>query len=266
MIRFRLSLRYIYIVASIFACGVSGCTRRIPVATVVLVDPSGSVTLRARQDELVAVAALIPKMQRGDSLTIIPITDNATADIQGRVLRLHAPMRRSTYDADLRQFRSEAAQQYSSFAANLLMHPGQRTDILGALDVARQEIAPISEAELRRLIILSDFLEDDGTYRFVSNWAMREPDSARRLAACLQKAHAFTAHGVRIDLGGLESSESAHLDAQRRKAVRAFWSAYFQASGEQSEIQLDGTALLAPRREHLGSPWGDIPPSGKHLN
>src|SRR6185437_10364470 len=80
--------------------GMTGCSRRVPSFTVVLVDPSASVTARARADEFAAVGAMIPKMQRGDSLIVIPITNNAMADIEGRILRLHAPERRETYDAD----------------------------------------------------------------------------------------------------------------------------------------------------------------------
>jgi hypothetical protein len=228
---------------------VSGCTRRIPVATLILVDPSGSVTPRARQAEFAAVAALIPKMERGDSLTIIPITDNAAADIQGRVLRLRAPNRREAYDADLHRFRAGAGSQFSAFAANLLAYPGQRSDILGALDVARQEFEAIPDPRQRELVVLSDFLEDDGTYRFASNPVLHDPDDARRLAEYLQKSHSFTLHGVRIDLGGLESSDFAHLDAQRRPSVRAFWSAYFAASGQTAEIRSDGTGMLGEFQE-----------------
>jgi hypothetical protein len=247
MIRCRLPLRYIYIVASIFAYGVSGCTRRIPVATVILVDPSGSVTPRARQDEFAAVAVLIPKMQRGDSLTIIPITDNAAADIQGRVLRLRAPSRREAYDADLRRFSTEAGRQYSAFAANFLAHPGMRTDILGALDVARQEIAGIPDTDRRRLIVLSDFFEDDGRYRFSLDRNLKDAADARILANCLASEHQFVLHGARIYLCTLESGDFARLEPSRQTAVRTFWSAYFARTGRHEEVQLDGLEML----EHL---------------
>jgi len=91
MIRIGLGSPSIYIVAVfLLGCG-SGCSRRVPVATVILVDPSASVTEQGRRDEFAAVGALIPKMQRGDTLAVVPITDNAAADMEGRVLRLHVP-------------------------------------------------------------------------------------------------------------------------------------------------------------------------------
>lgn len=244
MIRFRLSLNYIYIVASMFALGTSGCSRRIPLATVVLVDPSGSVTARARQAEFAAVAALIPKMQRGDSLIVIPITDNAAAEIQGRVLRLRTPNRREAYDTDLRRFRDDSDRRFSAFSADLLAHPGQRTDILGALDVARQEFDAIPNSDRCRMIVLSDFIEDDGTYRFASR-GPTDPGNAERLAHQLVKEHGFNLHGVRVYLGAVESNEFDCLGPQRLRAVQAFWRTYLAESRDRPEIHFDGTGIFA---------------------
>jgi hypothetical protein len=225
--------------------GLSGCSRHVPTATVVLVDPSGSVTAQARKEEYAAVAALIPKMRRGDSLTIIPITDDEAADIQGRILRLQVPMRREAYDADLRRFHDLAGREYAVFAANLLAHPGQRTDILGALDVARQEFKAIPTTDRRRLVVLSDFLEDDGRYRFTSDPRLAKTATARQRATRLRREHGFTLAGVEVYLGALESTDFARLGPERRRAVRSFWSEYFAQPGSRTEVQLDGTGMLA---------------------
>lgn len=235
--------------------GIAGCSRRTPTATVVLVDPSASVTARARREEFAAVGALIPRMRRGDSLIVIPILGDEEADIQGRILRLRAPVRRAPYDADLRRFRAEAAREYAAFASNLLAHPGQRTDILGALDVARQEFEAMPSPEMRKLIVLSDFIEDDGRYRFTSDPNLATLAGARWLAERLRRERGFALRGVGVYLGALESSDFARLDTRRRRAVRAFWSEYFALAGEKTDIQCDGTGMLkvtgngSPRRK-----------------
>ena len=97
----------------------------------------------------------------------------------------------------------------------------------------------------RKLVVVSDFLEDDGTYRFVSAGSLASPARARELATHLREQHGFTLQGVPLCLGRLESSDFAPLSAQRKEAVQAFWTAYFAAGGEPAEIQFDGTGILA---------------------
>jgi hypothetical protein len=97
----------------------------------------------------------------------------------------------------------------------------------------------------RRLIVVSDFLEDDGTYRFVSAGSLTSPARARELAERLREQHGFALQGVPLCLGRLESSDFAPLSVQRKEAVQAFWTAYFAAGGESAEIQFDSTGILA---------------------
>jgi len=223
----------------------SGCSRRVSTATVVLVDPSGSVTAQARKQEFAAVGAFIPEMRRGDLLIVVPIADDEAADIQGRVLRLQAPVRREAYDTDLRRFRDLASREYAAFAADLLAHSGDRTDILGALDVARQEFEAIPGSDRRRLIVLSDFLEEDGQYRFTSDPNLASAAKARNLAAQVRREHGFTLKNAQVNLGTLESTDLAPLGSERRLAVWSFWSEYFARSGPRTRIQFDGTGMLA---------------------
>jgi hypothetical protein len=183
-------------------------------------------------------------MQRGDHLVLIPVTGDAANDAGGRILRLSAPTQRETYDMDLRRFQEEAQKQFAAWRASFDQHQS-RSDILGALDVARQEFALLSKESNRELVVVSDFLEDDGTYRFVSAGELASPARARQLAANLREQHGFTMQGVPLCLGRLESSDFAPLSAKRKKAVQSFWTAYFAAGGEQAEIEFDGTGMLA---------------------
>jgi hypothetical protein len=222
----------------------TGCTHRTPVATVIVIDTSASITPRAERAALGAVGEQISHLGRGDRLILIPITGDAQNDAGGRILRLSAPTQRETYNNDLRRFQEQSKKQFAAWAASLDPYQS-RTDILGALDAARQELAVLPKNSNRRLIVVSDFLEDDGTYNFVSARSLANATSARELAGRLHNQHGFTLQGVSLCLGRLESSDFAPLSAQRKEAVQAFWTAYFAAGGVQAEIHFDGTGILA---------------------
>jgi hypothetical protein len=222
----------------------AGCSHRVPEVTIEVIDTSLSITLRAEKAALDAIQAQIGHMQRGDTLILIPITGDAANDSGGRVLRLSAPTERETYDTDLRRFQEQAGKQFALWVASLDKHQSQ-TDILGALDAAWQELAVLPNGMNRKLVVVSDFIEDDGTYNFVSTGSLATPARARQLAARLREEHSFTMQGVTLCLGRLESSDFAPLTAQRKEAVRAFWTAYFAAGGRPTEIQFDGTGILA---------------------
>jgi hypothetical protein len=224
--------------------GPAACAHRTPEATIDVIDTSLSITPRAEKAALDAVQVQIAHMQRGDALIIIPITGDAANDAGGRILRLSAPTRRETYDADLRRFQAEAKEQFTAWAASLDPHQS-RTDILGTLDVVRQELATISPQSKRRLIVVSDFLEDDGTYRFVSDRSLADPTGARELAVNLRKQNGFGLPGVSFCLGRLESGDYIPLAGGRQEAVAAFWTEYLAAGGGSPEIGFDGTELLA---------------------
>jgi|ERR1035437_1721681 hypothetical protein len=222
----------------------TGCSHRIPQTTVEIIDTSLSITPRAERAALDAVSNQISRMGRGDRLILIPITGDAQNDAGGRILRLSAPTERETYDTDMRRFQEQALKQFATWASSLDQHQA-RTDILGALDAARQEFAVLPNVSNRKLIVVSDFIEDDGTYNFVSAGSLANPARARQLAARLREEHSFTMQGVVPCLGRLEGSDFAPLAAQRKEAVRAFWTAYFAAGSQPTEIQFDGTGILA---------------------
>jgi hypothetical protein len=231
-------------VAIILLLLLAGCSHRVPQVTVEVIDTSLSITPRAEKAALDAVQNQIAHMQRGDRLVLIPITGDAANDAGGRVLRLSAPTQRETYDTDLHRFQEQARKQFAAWVASLDKHQS-RTDILGALDAARQEFAVLPDGMNRNLVVVSDFLEDDGAYDFVLADSLANPAHARQLAARLREQHGFTLQGVSLCLGRLESTDFAPLAAQRKEAVQAFWTAYFSAGGERTEIQFDGTGILA---------------------
>jgi hypothetical protein len=184
------------------------------------------------------------RMQRGDTLVIIPITDDAANDAGGRILRLSAPTTRESYDTDLRRFRIEAHKQFAAWTESIDPHQS-RTDILGTLDAARQELALVPRGSSQRLTVVSDFLEDDGAYRFTTDSSVATSPRARALAAKLRMQNRFALQGIQLCLGRLESADYAPLSVQRKEAVNSFWEAYFFPSGKPVETEVDGAEMLA---------------------
>jgi len=222
----------------------AACSHPAPRATVDLLDTSLSITPRAERAAENAILDQISRMGRGDRLIVIPITGDAENDAGDRILRLVAPTKRQAYDNDLRRFQLDAKQQYAAWLASLDPHQ-MRTDILGTLDLARQEFAVTPKNADRRLIILSDFLEDDPSYRFVSSPHLASAARARALAAGLRTARGFALPGVQVCLGRLESGDFASLSPQRKEAVDAFWAEYLSDRGKTPALRYDGSGLLA---------------------
>jgi hypothetical protein len=221
-----------------------GCSHRVPTGTVELIDTSLSITPRAEQATIDAVRAELGRMERGDILILIPITGDELNDAGGRILRLQAPTTRESYDADLQRFRKDAETQFVAWAAAFGAERN-RTDILGSLDLARQEIDSLPKASHRRLVIESDFLEDDGQYRFVSDSYLANPERARVLAARLRGRHNFAIREMPLCLGRLESSDFPSLSPRRKDAVDAFWAAYFAPLRHGTAIQIDPAGMVA---------------------
>jgi len=222
----------------------AGCSHRVPEATVEVIDTSLSITPRAEKATLDAVQNQIGHMQRGDTLILIPITGDAQNDAGGRVLRLSAPTERETYDTDLCRFQAAARKQFAAWAASLDPHQ-TRTDILGTLNAARQEFAAVPTGSERRLIIVSDFLEDESSLRFVSAPQLTNASRARMLALMLRSERQFTLADIPICLGRLESSDFAPLSTERKDAVQAFWTTYLTDKDRRPELHFDGTGMLS---------------------
>lgn len=221
----------------------ASCSHRVPTVTVDLLDTSLSITPRAEHAAEDAIFGQIARMGRGDRLILIPITGDAENDAGGRILRLTAPVERQAYDNDLRRFQTDAKKQFAAWLASLDPHQ-MRTDILGTLDVARQELVTVPTDSGRRLIVLSDFLEDDPSYRFVSARQLANVSRARALAIGLRTERRFELPGVPVCLGRLESNDVAALSPQRKEAVRAFWAEYLSDQGRAPALRFDGTGML----------------------
>lgn len=233
-------LRILFLIPFLF---LTACTHRAPTATVELIDTSLSISPCTEQTVLAAVRSQVSHLGRGDILILIPITGNAANDAGGRILRLQALTNRKPYDADLRRFRDDAEKQVAAWVSSGRAEP-DRTDILGALDAARQQLTSLPTGNVQRLVIVSDFIEDDGEFNFVSDSSLANPSLARRLASRLRAAHGFALHGTSVCLGRLASLDYEHLSTGRRAAIATFWKAYLANDGSAPDIDFDGVGIL----------------------
>jgi len=223
--------------------GVTGCKYEPPAYTICLLDISKSITPEGRDYEFKVTDNLVDGMRRGDRLTIIPIMGDAMSDTPGHIVRLEAPVRREPYDHDLLLFREQAHGQLHAMRESAMAHPAVRTDILGTLDVAKQEFEADSGARSKRFLhIFSDFIEDDGAYHFSRDAALTSDAKAWNLAKSLRKERDFTLGGVYSRLDNLPSIDFPNLPPQRQQAVRAFWKEYLRSINPSvvAEAQISG--------------------------
>ncbi len=213
----------------------AGCRRTPPTDYVVLPDISQSIERDGILDEFRAIDGLVDRMRRGDSLTIIPITGNAMSETPGHVLHFTAPTERQAYDHDLVVFREQAHQSIHVMQDAAFASPRKHTDILGALDVAKQELEALPLGDMKSLVVMSDFIEDDGMYRFTVDKPLADPTAARKLAGQQQNERVFVLHNVRISLNILQSKDLRSIDTQRQRAVCGFWKKYF---GQKSDVDI----------------------------
>src|SRR5947207_8750763 len=209
-----------------------GCYRQQhrPRLIVILLDTSGSIEPDAEAQCMDAISKLVQKIDRGDRVSIIPITGDAEVQSTGRVLRFEKPPHRTAYDADLIQFSRQVQQSLQEFRARVIAKPTSKTDIFGGIRMAAEEFAA-APAYDGNLIIFSDFIEDDGQVDFKIDRRLRTKEAANQYAIQTYKSSSEGRFMRKTYLGLLQSRDLQGLDRPRREAIREFWVEYFKTSG-----------------------------------
>jgi len=206
--------------ASALLCFV-GCYRQPAARTICLIDISRSIEPQSVRDAFAAADRFVDRMGRGDELDLVPITGDARNELQGHVLRLRAPTDRQSFDSDMTAFRADSHEQIAAMANWTLANPPGRTDILGTLDFALQDVS-CSTSDRPRLIILSDFIEDDGVFDFAKDPRLVSVARARAFADSLAKSSKRRC-GCPTYLGRLQNNGHRRLSRPRQDAVDTFW-------------------------------------------
>ena len=233
----------------VLVLALSSCTggNHLPpqaVHRVYLIDCSASITPRALEDAFHQVELQADKMKRGDRISVIPITSDSDTNVQGSILRMAVPLNRQPYDQDLQVFRKNFRQDLRLLHDRAKAHLFDRTDIIGSVNLAAQEFAPDDGNIQKRLIIFSDFIEEDGTLDFKTAPALSGESSARQLAARLAK-NIPEISTASVFLGSIQSNELDRIPKARRQAIREFWLEYFKNEKNRPVFATDGPGMSA---------------------
>lgn len=241
------SLRLIYIV---ILCVVlfAGRHRRQRLYLVCVVDLSSSIEVDARAEAFAALRAIFTdrRLQRGDTVVVVPITNDTATEAQGQVLRFEIGEQRAAYDADLRRLAVEVEHALGEMQSESAARPSTQSDVLGAISLAEEEIRRGNGSERKILIILGDLLHDTASCKFTTSPQLATDEAARRYAASLAEGQTRTLEGTQVYLGLLRSTELRRVSQARRTAIQSFWTEYLQRAGASSvSIATDGPGQLA---------------------
>jgi hypothetical protein len=219
-----------------------GCdpTKQLPREVVIVPDVSASIDPESRRQMFAAIEDVAQHLQRGDTLTIIPITGNAEAELPGRTLHYAVPPAedRQAYDADLRKLNAKIKDDLARLQADAIAHPGKYSDILGSIRVAMREFS--NKPTDKRLVVLSDFIQEDRQFNFRRDPRLASERSSAKLGHdVLQQLSPHPT--VSVILARLRSSEFSSLPVGRQKAINAFWGQVMSPS----EVRPDGTTNLS---------------------
>ncbi len=223
-----------------------GCRRHQvePLQLICIVDLTASVDPKAQAESFAALEAIFLQLRRGDTVTLIPITGDSLTETQGHILRFHLNEKREAYDADLRRLAEEAQKNLQVIKEQAAAKPYMKSDILGAVALAGEELS-LTQAEVSKLIVvLSDFIQDDAQHNFNRDVRLAKEQSAKDLAQILAQPHAL--QEATVYMGLLRSSDLKSMPQGRRSAIRTFWTEYFGLEGAGSvHYTSDGPGQLA---------------------
>lgn len=224
---------------------VISCSRskhqRLAIAYVI--DITASVEKDAIKQAFTALEPLIKSkiLKRGDSIVIIPITGDTLTETQGKILRLHLPENRAAYDSDLTNLANEVEDKLKQMQSEATANPYQNSDIVGAAEVAADELSRETGNVRKVIVILSDLIQDDSRFNFNISMDLANDESAVALAKKLSAKRKVKFDGTAVYLGLLRSKDLRNMPNPRREAVQAFWQEYFKASDAESvSIAVDG--------------------------
>lgn len=230
--------------AAFAAAVLCGCGRvnTPPAHIIILVDVSGSIEPDSLSEAFKAIDDLLRYVNRGDKVSVIPITSDAQVETSGRVLRFRKPTKREAYEADVLRFSRDVRKSLDELRTKSLASPGGKTDILGAIKMAEEELMADPKLMNSRLIILSDFIEEDSEFNFKVDARLANNIAAAEFASALTKGKQRISFTY-IYLGLLRSKDIRSMDKRRRVAIHEFWKSYVASLGPV-EFATDGTGRL----------------------
>lgn len=234
-------LAFISVAAIVIACSQPSAPRRI----VYVPDVTGSVAPSARAAAIEGIARAGRDLQRGDTLTVIPITSDAAFDAPQRTLRFSMSAERQPYDFDLLQLGEKIKQGLGELLEQTAKDPFQQTDVFGTLRLAAEELGPPDPAVERILIVLSDLIQDEAAFDFTSDKRLSQKATAAELARELGAQSSGQFQDVQVFLGSVPSVDLKGLSRVRRHAIQVFWTELIELQGGSVTWASDGVGQVS---------------------
>lgn len=224
-----------------------GRKERQRLAIAYVIDMTASVDADAIQQAFAALQPLLSsgKLKRGDSITIIPITGDTLTESQGKILRIHLSEKREVYDSDLTNLAKDVKERLERIQSEVIANPYQHSDIIGAAEIAAEELSTEKGSVRKVIVILSDFIQDDSRFNFNASPDLANDRVAVDLAKKLSATHADRFVSITLYLGMLRSKDLKKMSNPRREAVQAFWKEYFKTGGAGTvSLVIDGPGKI----------------------
>jgi hypothetical protein len=131
--------------------------------------------------------------------------------------------------------RARAEQQANDILADHTLG----TDVFGALELAEQFFAAYPQADVRRIVVLSDMVQRGRGLRFpsIADWS---PASVNQM---VQHAPSVSLGGTEIYVVGMGATTSESLSARQIDGIERFWTSFLERSG--ADIAFFGASLAA---------------------
>jgi hypothetical protein len=230
-----------------------GRQERQRLAIAYVIDMTASVDADAIEQAFAALQPLLSsgKLKRGDSITIIPITGDAVTESQGKIVRIHLSEKREVYDSDLSNLARDVKEKLERIQSEVAANPYQHSDILGAANLAAEELSTEKGNVRKVIVILSDFIQDDSRFNFNLSPELASDRAAVDLARKLAANHASEFASTTLYLGMLRSKDLKRMPNPRREAVQTFWREYFNGGGAGTvSLAIDGPGRISSGLEH----------------
>jgi hypothetical protein len=247
----RAAMRFFCVVV---LCGIlfAGCGGAPHLRLVCVIDLSSSIEPDARAEAFAALQKLFAEhhLRRGDSVIIIPVTNDSMTEAQGHILRFEVSESRAAYDSDLKKLAEEVGRAINSLKSDSDARPTKHSDIIGAVKMALEEVnreraKDDDKDDIMAVVLLSDFVHDTPSCNFGNSPQFVSEDAARRYAASLTEGGLRITQGTKVYMGLLRSSELRKIPQTRRDAIQAFWGEYLQRAGAASvSLSIDGPTQL----------------------
>ncbi|HEU4710283.1 MAG TPA: hypothetical protein VFS76_01900 [Pyrinomonadaceae bacterium] len=234
----------VILVSICISCG----PERQRLAVAFVIDLTGSIDQEATQEALASLNPLFEKkrLQRGDSLYVIPITGDTLTESQGHILRFHLSEKREVYDSDLQELAKEVKDRVAEMRTAAMANPYKHSDILGAAGLAAEELSLEKGNVSKKIVILSDFIQDDSRYNFNTHADLASESSAAELAKRLTEKSKKPFENTELFLGILRSKDLRKMNYGKRVGLQSFWQHYFELSGARSlSWATDGPGQIA---------------------